>query len=253
RGTGDGRRAHRCAAGQRRAAGQRGTARVKPAHPAGVRRERAPGFWLGVALLVGFAWTCRQAVADPLQLPRAEPAPGGVVLLPLPAVDDAAAEPPQVRYGGDRVLVLRQGSRWVAVIGVPLSARTGAAHADLIEARPPELRASPPAASLPFTIRFRRYVVQSLRVKPAQVDLSAHDLARYEREHARLQAAIATFSDTLPATLSLSAPVRGVRTSSFGSRRVFNNEPRAPHTGMDIAAASGTPVHAAAAGRVIDT
>jgi murein DD-endopeptidase MepM/ murein hydrolase activator NlpD len=84
------------------------------------------------------------------------------------------------------------------------------------------------------------------------VDLSAADLQRFTGEHEHLQAALATFSAQIPATLGLRAPVAGERSSSFGLRRIFNGESRDPHSGMDIRAPLGAAVGAAADGVVID-
>jgi murein DD-endopeptidase MepM/ murein hydrolase activator NlpD len=182
------------------------------------------------------------AVARPFGLPRASLVPGGVLILPI----EGAGQAPVVTLDGQRAMVLRSAGRWVAVVGLPLSEKPGHATVVIRDGAAGE-------RSVGFNIRDKQYVTQSLKVAPSKVDLSKEDLDRVNREVPHIKSVVATFSDTLPSTMRLRQPIPGVRSSSYGMRRVFNNEPRNPHTGMDIAAPTGTPVKAAADGRVIDT
>src|SRR6218665_390798 len=82
-------------------------------------------------------------------------------------------------------------------------------------------------------------------------------LAPRQRERAHQALVIATFTEH-PAgraapSLRMQAPVPGPRSGSFGLRRVFNGQARSPHSGMDIAAATGTSIAAPLLARVIDT
>jgi murein DD-endopeptidase MepM/ murein hydrolase activator NlpD len=198
--------------------------------------------WLATVCLGAAAATPESDTA--LGLPEQSLVPGGVLEQALGGAQNAA---PTVTFEGKRVMVLRANDRWLAIVGIPLSATPG--EASLIVRTSKD--ASP--ASMTFEVRDKRYVLQRLRVAPRQVDLSPADLARYQRERPRIERDVATFSANAPPTLRLQQPVPGVRSSSYGMRRVFNGEPRNPHSGMDIAAPLGTPVAAAAGGRVIDT
>jgi len=188
------------------------------------------------AIVCGFA-----AVAHATDLPQQRLVPGGVARIAL----GASPEAPHASFNGVPVLVLRDGAQWTALVGIALNAAPGPASIEV-------QRGDGVTIALPFQIKPFHYAEQRLKVAPGQVDLSKDDLARYERERVHLAEVIATFSETLPPTLRLHQPTPGPRSSSFGLRRVFNGQSRNPHSGMDIAAAQGTPVSAPAAGRVID-
>jgi murein DD-endopeptidase MepM/ murein hydrolase activator NlpD len=173
--------------------------------------------------------------------PRSASVPGGVARVPL----GAAEAPPRAWLGEQRVLVLREGADWIALVGIALAERAGAKLAL-------QVQRDGRKESLPIKVGSKSYAAQHLKVPPGQVDLGREDLARYERERTHLSRVLATFTDAPPASLAMQQPTPGRRSSSFGLRRYFNGKARNPHNGMDIAATAGTPVVAATAGRVLD-
>ena len=183
------------------------------------------------------------SAASPTSLPRAASVPGGVARVHL----GVSEQVPVVQFGEHRVLVQREGGEWFALVGIPLAQKAGT------KLRLQVQRPGGVAETLEVRVGAKKYATQHLKVPPGTVDLSKEDLARYERERARLAQVIATFTDSAAAPLSMLQPAPGSRSSSFGLRRYFNGQPRNPHTGMDIAAPTGTPVVAATDGRVLDT
>ena len=175
--------------------------------------------------------------------PRDSAVPGGVAHVPL----GPAGQRPQAFADAAPLLVLGDPSGWTALAGIPLSAEPGTAR---IRVRGEGSEGG--EREMAYTVRAKRYTEQHLKVSPRTVDLSPEDLARHERERAHQQTVIATFSAPPSVPLQMRQPTPGRRSSSFGLRRFFNGQPRNPHSGMDIAAATGTPIVAPLPGRVID-
>lgn len=97
----------------------------------------------------------------------------------------------------------------------------------------------------------RQWPVQAITgLPPKQVTPDAEALQRITAERARLAAARATDSALTHFAEGFVLPARGRVSGVFGSQRILNGEPRQPHYGFDIAAPTGTPLHAAGAGTV---
>jgi len=176
-------------------------------------------------------------------LPLAAPVPGGVAIV---CVGRAPGPAPQVVFDGQRVLVARVGDVWQAVVGLPLALRPGAHVLSVVDSERS-------GRGIPFKVGRRDYETQHLTLaNRRQVEPEPEDLRRIAREQESLVRAFSTFSDSVLDTLAFDLPSEGRVSGGFGLRRFFNDEPRQPHSGLDIAAPEGTPIAAPAAGTVIE-
>ena len=146
----------------------------------------------------------------------------------------------QVRYG---TRTLRVSGYGTVVFGVGRD-ETGPLRVDVVT---PSGRSE--TASL--TVTPRDWPVEQVNgVPPKTVNPPPEIAARIEREQAQVTAARARDDDRTDFAQAFIWPVKGRISGRFGNARVYNGQPGSGHSGMDIAAPTGTPVLAPAAGVV---
>lgn len=187
---------------------------------------------------------CVAPALPALEPPAHDPVPGGVAVLEIPG---AGVVPPALRYQDRPVMTLRHNNRWWAVVGIALDTKPSWQHVE----QSMNGYTLPP---LRFQVRAKDYPAQYITLRNNNyVEPDAATQQRIAREARLREQALNAWSDRLPPVLRFIKPVPGRFSSEFGLRRYFNNKPRNPHSGLDIAAARGTPIIAPAAGRIVAT
>jgi len=182
------------------------------------------------------------AAGSEYSLPRTNAVPGGIVILPLAATTSPR---PVAHLQNRRLMVIPHQGQWTALVGLALSTTPGQYHIRVQQRGRNDYHVA-------FSIQDKRYRTQRLRIKNKRfVDPSAKDLKRIWKEKALIQSYFRHYTEPDRSLQAFVRPTPGRRSSSFGLRRIFNGKARKPHSGMDIAAATGTPVQAPAAGTVI--
>ncbi|MFT7221360.1 MAG: murein DD-endopeptidase MepM/ murein hydrolase activator NlpD, partial [Candidatus Azotimanducaceae bacterium] len=167
-------------------------------------------------------------------MPAHDPVPGGIAIVALADADSAM-------FRSRPVMTLETESGTVAVIGIPLSVKPGTQ----------QLKTS--NGAIAFEVLPKEYAVQRLTIQnKRKVNPYQDDMERITRERREMDQAFNNFNPIIPDTV-FDAPVEGIMSSSFGLRRILNDQPRNPHSGMDIAAIEGTPILSPARGNVSAT
>jgi murein DD-endopeptidase MepM/ murein hydrolase activator NlpD len=171
--------------------------------------------------------------------PRESLVPGGIAIVAIEA--DPSIE---YRFRGKPVLVTKIDGATSAVIGLPLGLEPGEHY---IEATGDgQLRKQF------FRVADKQYTTQHITIQDdRKVNPYASDMQRILAEKKRKHKARNHYSRG-EVDVDFLLPVEGINTGSFGRRRVFNGQPRRPHSGMDFAAPTGTPVHNPSPGKVIE-
>lgn len=176
-------------------------------------------------------------------LPKSSNVPGGVAVVPLGNIS-ASADKPQTWIGDQPVLVTSDHDQWYAVVGLPLDITLGTHELTV--------KIDNEVETKQFEVIATEYPEQHITLKDkSKVDLSPADLARARREIATIRQLKRHWRETQDTDLTLMVPAQGELGSRFGLRRFFNDEPRSPHSGLDVAVKSGSPVMASAKGEVL--
>src|SRR5260370_18455088 len=101
-------------------------------------------------------------------------------------------------------------------------------------------------------VRQGRFATEKLQVGKQFVEPRPEQIKRAEEEGQKLRDILDRVTPERLWDGKFRIPLDGVTTgSNFGRRRILNGNPRSPHSGVDLPATTGTPVHVTQLGRFL--
>ena len=173
-------------------------------------------------------------------------AQGSAVQLKVP--DEPRTKSVQVMWKEKRVPAFRVDGVWTTLLGIDLDAKPGTHAAEALLTMED---GSVGRRKIAIEVAARKFPVTRLKVEPRFTQLSKTDLDRSRRESKEVGAIYRRITTDIVPDEVFIVPIPGGSGRNFGERRVFNGQPRAPHSGADLRAATGTPVHSTNRGRVV--
>lgn len=158
---------------------------------------------------------------------------GGLIIATLHDVSRVNVGGKDVRIGRDGTVVFGAGRDEKGPLLVKLTRKDGLSQTVRIPVLP------------------RDWPIERVNGVPAKTVNPPPELAaRIQREQAEVTSARSRDDDREDFAHGFIWPVQGRISGRFGNQRIYNGDPKAPHSGMDIAVPTGTPVKAPAAGVV---
>lgn len=175
-------------------------------------------------------------------MPVAYPKQGGFLVVrlehPPPGTQEATAS-----FAGESYPMVPDGDGWLGIIGLATDFAIGD-YTLTVQAEGSDI------GSMPVAVATGGYERLTLTLPPASIDLLS-DAASIEEERRVVAETYTTFTPERLWSGAWLVPVDGAVSNSFGVQRSINGEPYGTHGGADIVAEEGTPVVAAASGRVV--
>ncbi len=191
------------------------------------------------SLILSISLIMLSTLSHSLNFPIDSRVPGGIAVINL-----ETAEKVQAEFQGKKIWQIKdKDDNYWAIIGIPLSQKPGYVNF-LVNGKEKK-----------FLIENKAYKEQYLTVKRKHSNPPADQIKRIQKESRLSKKAFTRFSEINQdaAFNAFLLPSHGPISSPFGLKRFFNEQPRRPHSGIDIAAPRGADIIAPADGEIILT
>jgi murein DD-endopeptidase MepM/ murein hydrolase activator NlpD len=148
--------------------------------------------------------------------------------------------------GRDLKPIRVNATEWKVLVGIDLETKPGRYDVSVVTGPSDAGRVTQLLTVLPRTFTTRKLTVDAAFVNPPPAEV-----ARIAADTERLNRAWASSSEMTLWSGPWVRPVPGPSNSAFGTRSIYNGQPRNPHSGADFQGAAGTPVKTPNSGRVV--